>query len=191
MSEYLASLTSQQINASELGRKIGVSYKTINHWLLILESTGIIYFLQPYNDLSIAKRVIKSPKVYFSDTGVAAYLARLNQPETLLISNFSGAFNETFIKNEIRKSFLNNKLPFNAYYYKDVKQNEIDLVLLYDGQFSLVEMKQGVSFHLSDVKSFHQLESSMYPISNQVIVCNTLENYPLDRFVQVVSLKCI
>lgn len=189
--QYLASLTSQQINASELGRKIGVSYKTINHWLLILESTGIIYFLQPYNDLSIAKRVIKSPKVYFSDTGVAAYLARLNQPETLLISNFSGAFNETFIMNEIRKSFLNNKLPFNAYYYRDVKQNEIDLVLLYDGQLSLVEMKQGVSFHLSDVKSFHQLESSMYPISNQVIVCNTLENYPLDRFVQVVSLKCI
>lgn len=183
--QYLAAPTSQQINASELGRKIGVTYKTINHWLYILVATGIIYFLQPYNDLSIVKGVIKSPKIYFSDTGLAAYLARLNQSEILLISNFSGAFNENFIMNEIRKSFINNKLAFHAYYYRDVNQNEIDLVLLYDGQLSLIDIKQGVSFHLSDVKSFHQLENSMYPIMNQIIVCNTLENYPLNPDVKL------
>lgn len=189
--QYLAAITSQQINASEIGRKIGVSYQTINQWLSILEATGLIYFLQPYNDYSIVKRIVKSPKVYFADTGVAAYLARLNNPETLRISHFSGGFNETFIMNEIRKSFLNNKLSFHAYYYRDTNQNEIDLVLLYDGQLSLIEMKQGVSFHLSDVKSFEQLKKSMYPIANKVIVCNTLDNYPINSEVMVTSLKCI
>lgn len=189
--QYLAAITSQQVNASDIGRKIGVSYQTINHWLSILEATGLIYFIQPYNDFSIVKRVVKSPKVYFADTGVAAYLARLNNPETLMVSHFSGGFNETFIMNEIRKSFLNNKLPFHAYYYRDTQQHEIDLVLLYDGQLSLIEIKQGVSFQLSDVKSFQQLKSSMYPIQNQLIVCNTLDNYPLSQDIMVVSLKCI
>lgn len=189
--QYLAAITSQQVNASDIGRKIGVSYQTINHWLSILEATGIIYFIQPYNDFSIVKRIVKSPKVYFADTGVAAYLARLNNPETLMVSHFSGGFNETFIMNEIRKSFLNNKLPFHAYCYRDTNQHEIDLVLLYEGQLSLVEIKQGVSFQLSDVKSFQQLKYSMYPIQNQLVVCNTLDNYPLSKDVMVVSLKCI
>ena len=121
----------------------------------------------------------------------AAYLARLNNPETLMVSHFSGGFNETFIMNEIRKSFLNNKLPFHAYYYRDTNQHEIDLILLYEGQLSLVEIKQGVSFQLSDVKSFQQLKYSMYPIQNQLVVCNTLDNYPLSKDVMVVSLKCI
>lgn len=115
----------------------------------------------------------------------------MNQPETLRISNLSGAFVETFVVNEIRKSFLNSKLPFNAFYYRDSNQNEIDLVLLYEGKLSLIEIKQGVQFNLSDVKGFKQLENSMYEIENRVIVCNTLENYPLSREIMVVPLSII
>ena len=189
--QYTASMTGQQINASDLARRLGVSQPTILHWLSILEATGLIYFLQPYSDLSITKRIVKSKKIYFSDTGLAAYLAKLNNSEVLKISNFSGAFNETFIMNEIRKSFINNKIPFPGYYYRDNKQNEIDLVLLFEGQLSLIEIKQGVQFHMSDVKGFSCLEKSMYNIANKVIVCNTLENYPLNREVEVVSLTCI
>lgn len=189
--QYLAALTSQQINVSDMARRLGVTSATIQSWLSILESTGLIYFLQPYNDTSITKRVVKASKLYFSDTGLAAYLARLNHPETLRLSNFSDAFNETFIINEIRKSFLNHKLPFHAYYYRDNNQNEIDLVLLYQGELSLIEIKQGVAFELRDVKSFKQLETSLYAIKNRVIVCNTEQNYPLSKDVQVVSFKII
>ncbi|MFQ7537362.1 MAG: ATP-binding protein [Clostridium sp.] len=189
--QYLAALTGQQINASDLSRKLQVSSNTIQHWLSILESTGLIYFLQPYNDISITKRVVKSSKVYFSDTGLAAYLIKMNYPETLRISNLSGAFFETFVVNEIRKTFLNNKEPFHAYYYRDSKQNEIDLVLLYKGRLSLIEIKQGVSFQASDVKGFDQLKSSLYQIENRIILCNTLENYPINRDVQAVALNSI
>ena len=183
--QYLAALTGQQINSSDL------SSNTIQHWLSILESTGLIYFLQPYNDISIMKRVVKSSKVYFSDTGLAAYLIKMNYPETLRISNLSDAFFETFVVNEIRKTFLNNKEPFHAYYYRDSKQNEIDLVLLYKGRLSLIEIKQGVSFQASDVKGFDQLKSSLYQIENRIILCNTLENYPINRDVQAVALNSI
>lgn len=189
--QYTASMTGQQLNASDLARRLGVSQPTILNWLSILEATGLIYFLQPYSDLSITKRIVKSKKIYFSDTGLAAYLAKLNNSEVLKISNFSGAFNETFIMNEIRKSFINNKIPFPGYYYRDNKQNEIDLVLLFEGQLSLIEIKQGVQFYMYDVKGFRCLEKSMYNIANRVIVCNTLDNYPLNREVEVVSLSCI
>ena len=187
----LAALTGQHINSSDLSRKLQVSSNTIQHWLSILESTGLIYFLQPYNDISIMKRVVKSSKVYFSDTGLAAYLIKMNYPETLRISNLSDAFFETFVVNEIRKTFLNNKEPFHAYYYRDSKQNEIDLVLLYKGRLSLIEIKQGVSFQASDVKGFDQLKSSLYQIENRIILCNTLENYPINRDVQAVALNSI
>lgn len=189
--QYLSALTGQQVNASELGRRIGVSSNTIQHWLSILESTGLIYFLQPYNDISITKRIVRSSKMYFSDTGLASFLIKMNYPDTLRISNLSGAFFETFVVNEIRKTFLNSKKEFNAYYYRDSKQNEIDLVILYEGKLSLIEIKQGVSFHMSDVKAFEQLKSSIYEIENKIIICNTLENYPLNREVQVVSISSI
>lgn len=189
--QYLAALTAQQVNASELGRRLGVSGNTINQWLSVLETTGLIYFLQPYNDISIAKRVVRTKKMYFSDTGLAAYLVKMNHAETLRISNLSGAFIETFVINEIRKSFLNSKLPFHAYYYRDNKQNEIDCVLLYEGKMSLIEIKQGVNFNLSDVKGFKQLENTMYTIENKVILCNTLEKYPLNREIMVVPISVI
>ena len=189
--EYLAAMTSQQVNAADLGRRLGISGKTIQNWLSILEATGLIYFLQPYNDHSIAKRIVRTSKMYFSDTGLATFLIKMNHPETLRISNLSGAFFETFVVNEIRKTFLNNKQPFQAYYYRDNNQNEVDLVLLYEGKMSLIEIKQGVSFHLGSVKGFKQLEGSMYPIENRVIVCNTLKSYPLNRDIQVVPVSSI
>ena len=70
----LAAMTSQQVNAAaDLGRRLGISGKTIQNWLSILEATGLIYFLQPYNDHSIAKRIVRTSKMYFSDTGLATF----------------------------------------------------------------------------------------------------------------------
>lgn len=76
---------------------------------------------------------------------------KFKDSQTLLASSFAGAFMETFVVNEIRKSFLNNNLDFDAYYYRDSEQNEIDLVLLSDAELTLVKIKKGVSFKLSDV----------------------------------------
>lgn len=189
--QILASLTAQQLNASTISRAIGVSVTTINEWLSVLEASGIIYFLQSYQDVSITKRVTKAPKVYFSDTGLAAYLARINDAATLEASVFAGAFMETYVMNEIRKSYLNNGKNFNGMYYRDNHQNEIDLVLLENAQLHLIEIKKGISFHLDSVKAFKQLEKSMYPIGLSCILCNTKENYALNENIHVLSISCI
>lgn len=189
--QYLTVLTTQQVNVADLSRRIAVTSNTVNHWLSILETSGLIYFVQPYYDASITKRVVRSSKMYFSDTGLAAYPIRLNHAETLRISNFSGAFFETFVMNEIRKSFLNSKQPFPVYYYRDNKQNEVDCVIVYQGKLSLIEIKQGVNYRISDVKGFKQLEHSVYVIENQAIVCNTQELYALSKDVRVVPMFVI
>lgn len=189
--QLLASLTAQQLNASTISRAVGVSVPTINEWLSVLEASGIIYFLQSYQDVSITKRVVKAPKVYFADTGLAAYLARINDAATLEASVFAGAFMETYVMNEIRKSYLNNGKNFNGMYYRDNNQNEIDLILLENAELHLIEIKKGISFHIDSVKAFKQLEKSMYPVGVSCILCNTQENYALNENIHVLSISNI
>lgn len=189
--QVLAGLTSQQINYSSLSKEIEVSAVTIKEWISVLLASDIIFLLQPYNETSIKKRVIKTPKVYFTDTGLASYLAKFKDPNTLLASRFAGAFMETYVVNEIRKSYLNNNLDFDAYYYRDSDQNEIDLVMLENAELTLIEIKKGVSFKLSDVESFKQLEKSQYKVKDSCIICNTDKNYPLREDIFVLSAQVI
>ena len=189
--QVLASLSGQQINYASLSKEVEVSAVTIKQWLSVLEASGIVYLLQPYHDSSIKKRITKSPKVYFADTGLACYLARFHDAATLLVSSFAGAFMETYTINEIRKSYLNNNREFNAYYYRDNTQFEIDLVLLENAELTLIEIKKGVSFRLSDVSAFKQLAGSKYKIKESCILCNTEKNYPLSKDIYVMSVNVI
>lgn len=109
--EILASLTGQELIYDKLAKQVGVDMKTIQSWISILVAGDIIHLLQPYNEFSIVKRVVKRPKIYFSDTGLACFLARLSNPEVLKNSYFAGAFVETYIVNEIRKSYLKVVMP--------------------------------------------------------------------------------
>lgn len=189
--QVLASLTGQQLNTSTISRVIGVSVPTIKEWLSVLEASGIIYFLQSYNDVSITKRVVKAPKVYFADTGLAAYLAKINDAATLEVSAFAGSFMETYVMNEIRKSYLNNDKTFNGMYYRDNNQNEIDLVLLENATLHLIEIKKGMSFTMETVSAFKQLDKSIYQKGTSCILCNTKENYALNENIHVLSVSCI
>ena len=189
--QVLASLTGQELNFNNMSKSVEVDAKTIKSWVSVLETSGLIHLLQPYNDRSINKRVVKSPKVYFSDTGLASHLLRIKDPETLLASNFAGAFMETMVINEIRKSYLNNNKDFNAYFYRDNNQNEIDLVLLENAEITMIEVKKGVSFSLSDVSSFKQLSESQYKIGYSCIISNTEKNYPISSTVGVISVNSI
>ena len=187
----LASLTSQQLNLSTISRAIGVSVPTIREWLSVLEASGLIYFLRSYSETSMLKRITKAPKIYFADTGLCAYLLHISDPATLEKSIFAGAFMETYVMNEIRKSYLNNDKAFNGSYYRDNNQNEIDLILLKNAKLHLIEIKKGSSFNLSDVKSFKQLDASMYEVGQSCIISNTQRNYALSSNIHVLSASCI
>ena len=190
--EVLASLTGQELVANNIANAIGVSGVTIQSWISVLLAGNIIYLLEPYNERSTLKRVIKRPKVYFSDTGLAAYLARLNNASVLSKSIFAGRFVETYIINEIIKSYKNNNKKTNFYYYRDIDQKEIDLVMLDKGILHFVECKSGVSYSKKDVLAFNKLAGyTSLEIGNGCIVCATDNVYSIDANVYAIPFGSI
>ena len=190
--EVLASLTGEEFVANNLAKSIGVSLPTIESWLSVLVAGNIVYLLEPYNENSTLKRVVKRPKLYFLDTGLAAYLARLNNAEVLKNSIFSGRFVETFIVNEIIKSFKNNNKKINFYYYRDIDQKEIDLVMLEGGVLHFIECKSGISYSKKDISAFNTIKKiTKYKVGNSGVVCSTDIVYTIDENVYAIPLGAI
>lgn len=190
--EILASFTGEELVYDRIAKAVGVSILTIQSWISVLIAGDIIHLLQPYNENSIIKRVVKRPKIYFSDTGLACYLARLNHPETLKVSRFNGRFVETYIVNEIMKLYKNNGKRPNFFYYRDNDQKEIDLIILNEGKLHFVECKSGVSFNIGDVSSFETLRNKTnYEIGSWCIVCNTKEIYSIGNGIVVLPISAI
>lgn len=171
--KILASNTGEELTYDNYSKQVGVVTNTIKAWISILVKTGIIYLVEPYNEESIVKRVVKRPKMYFFDTGLAAYLCGIDSYETLQKSFLKGRFFETFIFNEIRKSYRNDGLMQQFYYYRDSSQNEVDLILLKDGTLSCIEIKTGQTFNSSYTKSFKKLMNTKYKIGKNAIICTT------------------
>lgn len=143
----IAARTGELLNYSNIASEVGVSEPTIKKWISILERTGIVFLLQPYSS-SALNRAIKSPKLYFRDTGLACYLTRWLTADALKCSAVAGNMFETFIVAEILKSYINEgkDYKFNIFYYrgKDKNasgENEIDLIIEEDGVLYPVEIK--------------------------------------------------
>ena len=143
----VAARTGEMLNYANIAGEVGVSEPTIKNWISVLERTGIVYILQPYSSSALT-RAIKTPKIYFRDTGLACYLTRWLSPETLMNSAVAGNMFETFVVSEILKSYSNEgrDYRFSIFYYrgKDKRssgENEIDLVIQEDGKLYPVEIK--------------------------------------------------
>ena len=143
----VAARTGEMLNYANIASEVGVSEPTIKNWVSVLERTGIVYILQPYSSNALA-RAIKTPKIYFRDTGLACYLTRWLSPETLMNSAVAGNMFETFVVSEILKSYSNEgrDYRFSIFYYrgKDKRasgEKEIDLVIEEDGILYPVEIK--------------------------------------------------
>lgn len=190
--EILASFTGEELVYDTIAKAVGVSIVTIQSWISVLVSGDIIHLLQPYNENSILKRVVKRPKIYFTDTGLACYLARLDNPETLKRSRFNGRFVETYIINEIMKSYLNNNKKANFYYYRDNDQKEIDLLILDGGKLNFIECKTGVSFSKKDVLAFDKIiKKTQYEVGYKCIICNTKNIYTIGDDIYVLPIHMI
>ena len=158
----VAARTGQMLNNSNIADEIGKDEKTVRNWMSILEASGIIYILEPYSN-SALKRAVKTPKVYFRDTGLAAYLTRWLTPETLANGAMSGAFFETFAVNEILKSYANRGIDYRfcvSYYrgHDKGKEQEIDLIIEEDGILYPVEIKQADHVKAEQTSAFRVLE---------------------------------
>ncbi len=135
-----ANYAAQILNRDELAKQTGVDTKTILAWLGLLENSYIIYQLQPwYNNMN--KRIIKSPKLYFYDTGLLCYLLSIKSITALQKHNAYGAIFENWAMTEIRKNNFNAAQPDNMYYFRDSAGNEIDLITERDGEPTAIEIK--------------------------------------------------
>lgn len=134
----------QQLNLNNLAIECGVDHKTISSWIGILQASYVIHLLQPfYNNFS--KRIIKSPKLYFYDTGLACSLLGINNPAQLNLHSSRGALFENYIINELIKSRFNKGLRSNLFYWRDVSGHEIDVVIDH-GSYSIgIELKSGMT----------------------------------------------
>ena len=143
----VAARTGEMLNYSNIASDVGVSEPTIKNWVSILERTGIVYILQPYSASALA-RIIKTPKIYFRDTGLACYLTRWLTADALKNSAVAGNMFETFVVSEILKSYSNEgrDYRFNIFYYRGKdknasEENEIDLIIEENGILYPVEVK--------------------------------------------------
>jgi predicted AAA+ superfamily ATPase len=185
-----AARTGQMINYSDMARDVDVSYNTIKAWLSILETSGLIYLLQPFYN-NVASRAIKTPKLYFLDTGLCCYLSGWDNATTLSNGAMSGAMLETYVVSEILKSYWHNGLQVAAYYYRDKDKKEIDLLIDRNGTLYPIEIKRTASPKESDVKSFAVLNSLKVKIGTGGMVCLYPSPTPLTQNVNVIPVGYI
>lgn len=179
--QYIAVRTAQEVNYATIAKEIGVDSKTIKNWISILETTGIIYLLQPFST-NLSNRIIKSPKLYFMDTGLCSYLAKYPNQDTLEVGALSGAIFETYVVSEIIKNMTSFGLDpkMHLYYYRDKDQKEVDLLYIEGDTIYPIEIKKGVS-PTNPFKNFKVLNKFSNNIAPLIVICMTNKLQPISR----------
>lgn len=179
--QLCAARTGQLLNYSDLARDAGISVHAARSWISILEGTMQIYLLQPYYK-NISKRLIKAPKLYFLDTGFAAYLTKWNSAATLAAGAMAGAFFETHVVAELVKSYLFRGEQPPLYYFRDKELHEVDILIERNQQLYPIEIKRAVTIHSNDAKGLNYLrKTSALPVQIGGIVCLSPSVLPLDQ----------
>lgn len=148
----------QIINYSSFANDCGISPNTAKEWLNILEASYIVYRLNPYYK-NYSKRLVKSPKLYFYDTGVVCSLLGISSPDELVAHSLRGGIFESWIISEVKKSFYNNHRAAPLYYWRDNKGTEVDLIIEKAEKFDIVEIKSGKTINPSFFKNLNYLRS--------------------------------
>ena len=157
-------------NASEIAGQLGVDGKTVTSWLSVLQASYLVTLLPPYYE-NISKRLVKSPKLYFNDPGLACFLLDIESPRQLERDKMRGAIFENYVVMEVIKHRYNRGLLDGVYFYRDSNQNEVDILLKEEGEITAIEVKSSMTYHSSFENSISKLaEWIKTPISNKLIV---------------------
>lgn len=176
----VAARCGQILNIAEIARDADINQKQAKSWLGVLETLGLIFYLQPYSN-NMLKRLVKTPKLYFYDTGLVCYLTKWSSAETLQSGAMNGAILENYVVAEIRKTYLNcGKDPY-MYYYRDKDAREIDIILEHDGVLNPIEIKKSANPGSELIKVFKLLDKSSAKRSKGAVVCMKPELSAIDR----------
>ena len=176
----IAARTSQLLNYANIASEIGINETTVKSWLSILETSGLVYLLQPYSN-NLTSRIIKTPKMYFLDTGLACFLTKWNTSETLENGAFSGAIFETYAVSEIIKSYWHNGSSPAIYFCKDKDNREVDIVLEENGKLYPLEIKQKTNPGTEDIKNFTMLSRFNKEVAPGGVLCLASSYMPLGK----------
>jgi predicted AAA+ superfamily ATPase len=186
----VAARTAQLLNLSDLARDADVAPNTAKHWLSILQTSGVVYLLEPFHT-NVTKRLVKAPKLYLLDTGLASYLTEWSSPETLEAGAMSGAILETWVVTEILKSYWHNGKRAPLYYYRDKDKKEVDLLIYRDGTLYPVECKKTAAPGVDAVRHFAALERLGLPIGPGGVICLAPQALPIAKSVQSIPLAAL
>jgi predicted AAA+ superfamily ATPase len=185
--KLIAARSAQLLNYSDLARDVGVAVNTVKSWISLLETTGIVYLLYPYSN-NMSSRLVKTPKLYFLDTGLACYLAGWESPELLAQGSMAGAILETYVVSEVLKSYWHNGERPNLYFYRDKNMREIDIIIEKNGALHPVEVKRSASPGQADIRHFDVLKSLGRNIGPGAVICLVDNPIPLGEDVVAMPL---
>lgn len=186
----IAARTGQLLNYNDLARDVGIDNKTVKSWLSVLETSGLIYLLHSYHH-NITKRLVKTPKIYFLDTGLCAYLTKWSDAKSLQNGAMSGAILETHIFIEILKSYWHNGIEPHFYYYRDADQKEIDLIIETADTIYPIEFKKTATPSKTFSKNFSLLKKFQKKIGHGAIICFVEKDIPLSSEVTAIPVGYI
>ena len=176
----VAARCGQMLNVADIARDADINQKQVKDWLGILETLCIIFYLHPYSN-NLLKRLVKTPKLYFYDTGLVCYLTKWSSAETLESGAMNGAILENYVVAEIRKTYLSSgKEPF-MYYYRDKDAKEIDIVLEHDDVLNPIEIKKSSNPGPELIKVFKLLDKASATRSKGAVICMKPELSAIDR----------
>ena len=175
-----AAFTGQLVNYSDLGASAGVSGATAKEWAKILRSMGIVFLLEPYASNEL-KRLTKTPKLYFCDTGFCAYLSSWTTRDVLMNGAASGHYYENYVISELLRHYAYGRSKFNLNFYRDNKMKEIDLVIEENGVLHPAKIKKTASPDKSAIKAFSVLKSAERQVGTGAVICMSDMVLPLDE----------
>ena len=170
----------QMLNVHDIAQDVGVSDDTAKRWLQVLEKSEVIFYLRPYSN-NLLKRTVKTPKMYFFDTGLVAYLTKYSSPDILMNGAINGAVLENYTVAEIRKTWHNSAKECLLHYYRDKDTNEIDMVIETDGELHPLEIKKSTNPGTELASAFNVLDKGSVPRGAGAILCLREEISAIDR----------
>lgn len=186
----LAARTSQLLNYSEVAKELQIDLKTVKSWVSVLERCGIIVLLEPYFT-NLTSRLIKTPKIYFMDTGLCCYLTRWSSSSVLEAGAMSGAILETFVITEIIKGFsMNGRRPLLSF-YRDKDKNEVALLVEYGDTLLPIEIKKSATPSMHVLKNIDFIKKLHKKIDKRLVFCLRQDSIPLSSDVIAIPLQCL
>jgi predicted AAA+ superfamily ATPase len=188
--QLCAARTGQILNVADLARDADISPHAAREWLAILEQTMQITLLRPYHTSRI-KRLVKAPKLYFLDTGLAAYLTHWLSPEQLEAGAMAGAFFETYVVTEILKSFLFRGRRPSLWFFRDQQGHEVDLLIEEGDSLYPVEIKRTRKVQQQDLRGIRFLREQQHAVAHAVVITPHGPPRPFDRNTTILPVDAI